>query len=112
MIAGIASVITAFGFQPVVYPVYLGLTHRTAQRGYCMISTSVILTSLVYAAICILGVLCFPNSHLTGDILRTLGANIKEWSIVIPNIVYLILMAMHLPVVFFLSKESLLIMAD
>ena len=73
---------------------------------------AVILTSVLYTVISILALLCFPNSNLTGNILDTIAANIPGWTPVIPNIVYLVLMAMHIPMLVFMTKESILIMID
>lgn len=73
---------------------------------------AVMLTSVLYAGICILAVFCFPNSNLQGNILDTFSTSVAGWLPIIPNIVYLILMAMHLPILFFMTKEAILIMID
>ena len=112
MIAGVATVVTAYGFQPLVFPMYLGMSGRTPSRAnYAFILACVLVTS-VYAVVCVLGLLSFPNSNLQGDFLLTLSSQLGGWQATLLNMLYSFKMAMHIPMIFFAAKESALIMFD
>ena len=78
-----------------------------------MTSIASILGFFVYISISLLGIMCVPNPEKdTGNILEILGLDAKTNWIMIPDIFYLIVMAFHIPVIFFILKDGVLIMID
>lgn len=112
MFAGIASFVTAFSYQPVIYAVYLGISNRSLKRGTAVNILACLITFAFYFSTSVLGLFSYPSSALSGDILSTINLNLPHWYRIIPNIVFLVVMAMHIPVVFLILKESFLIMID
>ena len=68
---------------------------------------------IVYISISVLGVMCVPYPKKdTGNILEILGMQSKTNWLLLPDLFYLIVMAFHIPVIFFITKEGILIMVD
>lgn len=78
-----------------------------------MTSLASVFGFIVYISISLLGIMCVPHPEKdTGNILEILGLDSRTNWILIPDIFYLIVMAFHIPVVFFILKDGLLTMID
>lgn len=106
----------AYGYQQNVYPIY-GSLREKSNESYMKVHTfGLALTCTVYIATALLTIAMFGNgteSVLLDNIGQTTKLNGKHfWEGYVIQLAFMILLACHIPFIFFSGKEGMLIIID
>lgn len=102
----------AYGFHATYYPVYNQLKVKTDANGMKATVYSIIICFVIYVTVGIVGVLAF-GSDLKGDIMENISSQKPQsWSNYVLMFMFMMIAAMHIPIVFYIGKESILIIVD
>lgn len=101
------NILLAYCFQPSFFSVYKSLHDKTDKNAWTITYHSYLLSTLIYVVVAILSILLF-GEHIQSDLLLNITENVDSHLRHLWSILFLIIAALHLPVIFFVGKESLL----
>jgi len=102
----------AYGFHSTYYTVYNSLKVKTDANGMKATIWSILFCLLIYCVVGIVGVLAY-GKNLKGDIMENISNEVdKPFSNYVLMTMFMIIAAMHIPIVFFIGKECILIIID
>jgi len=113
LLTSFAIILVGYGFQQNLFPLFMSLQGNTQQKNK-QSKRSIILalsaTLIVYMSV---GILCLYDfgSELSGNVLDNIDKEVN-WSSYVIRSAFLIVLACHIPYIFFSGKESLLIMIE
>jgi amino acid permease len=103
LLGTIPIVLFAYQFQSSFYPIYSSLENKTPANGMKSIIYALIFCSTVYIIMSVVAVLKY-GEDLEGDVLTNIGDTPGTLPIII-DIIFLIIMVMHIPLIFSLQKN-------
>lgn len=102
----------AYGFHATYYPVYNQLKEKTDANGMKATVYSISICFVIYVTVGIVGVVAF-GSNLKNDIMENISNQEgKNWLNYVLMFMFMMIAAMHIPIVFYIGKESVLIIFD
>ena len=110
MMANIPTLFISYGFQSAFFPVFQALKKKTDGNGIKATASSFSFCVTVYVIVSIVALLKF-GTKLEGNVLKSVGEASGALPIII-NIVFLLIVMMHIPIVLFVGKEAFLIIID
>ncbi len=108
--SAIPIILLAYGFQPTFYPVYEALEVKNDRNGNIFTIIALLLVFVVYTIVSFIGVYAYGSS-VEDNILVNLDRKSNAFSYIL-LIFFMVISAMHIPVIFYLGKESVLIVVD
>ena len=102
----IPNIFVAFCFQPCFFPLFTSLKDRTSHNGMKFTVASFGFAFFVYILISILSLFIF-GSEVRSDVLINISKSKYEFKYLL-LVMYLVISAMHMPMVFFAGKEAVL----
>ena len=101
----------AYAFQTSLFPTYNSLgRNRSTRNALKTVTYGLIMTFSIYISLGILSIYIF-GSELHASVLQNVNQEDNMYSLII-RLSFLVVLACHIPYVFFPTKESLLIMVD
>jgi len=111
LVTGLNIIISAYGFHTNLYPTYNSMgENKSAANGNKATAIGSSLSMTIYISLGILSIYTF-GEELTTDVMDSINKESNGYSYII-RIAFMIVLALHIPFVFFPSKESLLIIVD
>ena len=111
LVTALNIVTVAYAFQTSLFPTYNSLgENRSNRNAMKTVIIGLIMTFSIYVSLGILSIYIF-GSELHASVLQNVNEEDNIFSLII-RIAFLIVLACHIPYVFFPTKESLLIMVD
>jgi amino acid permease len=110
MLANVPTLFISYGFQPAFFPAYQGLKNKTDANGIKSVVASLLFVVIVYVTVSVVALLKF-GTGLEDNMLKNVS-NMDGWIPIVISFVFIIIATMHIPIVLFVGKESLLIMLD
>ncbi len=110
LVTSFSIVLTAYTFQMNLFPTYNSLTVKNEKVGLQAVSQSLVISFAIYIALSVLSIYMF-GSTVNQNVLNNV-VEMKSLASFIIRISFLIVLACHIPYVYFSGKESLLIMID
>lgn len=110
MLANIPTILLSYAFQSAFFPAFESLSNKTDKKGLLASGLSMGFCFVIYMSISIISVLAF-GTEIKSDVLLNLGVY-SDFLTIILMIMFMIIAAMHIPIVFFVGKDSLLIIID
>lgn len=110
LLANIPTLLLSYGFQSAFFPAYNSLKVKT--DGNIMKATvlSFLICFTIYMLIIIISMFMYGDK-IAENILVNVGESNDAYSIIL-QIIFLIIAAMHIPIVYYIGKENVLIIVD
>jgi amino acid permease len=108
--ASFPTLISSFAFQPSLFTAFASLRNKTNFNGIFATYSAIVIVYLVYISSPLLSFELYGN-----DLKANLLKNISEETDVIPTILcflFLVIAIVHIPIIFFIGKEAVLIIFD
>ena len=111
LITGFNIIVLAYAYHMNLFPTYNSLGQRKSQRNAMKaIGYGSVLSFIIYVSLGILSIYIF-GSELKSSVLKNVDKEKNLYSYVI-RIAFLVVLACHIPYIFFVYKESFLIIYD
>ena len=110
LLANIPTLILSYGFQSAFFPAYNSLKHKNDKNGMKATIGSFTICFVVYVSIIVVSLFTY-GEHIEENILINVGKSSDAFSVIL-QIIFLIISAMHIPMVYFIGKENVLIIVD
>lgn len=118
MIKSICFVLVAFSFTINLFPIYSALKVKTNENCRTTITISVTLVGVLYGLLSFTCVFLFGGEievmkgNIMGNVNNEYALDPERWESFILRVLFMIVLACHIPFIFFSGKEGLLIMID
>lgn len=110
--ANLPTMFLAYAFQSHYFTVYESLKLKTDSNGMKATILSILVCIIIYVTVGIVGLIAY-GENLKGDIMQNISEEAdKPVSNYILMSMFLVIAAMHIPIVFFIGKQAVLIMLD
>ena len=101
----------AYAFQTSLFPTYNSLgENRSTKNALKTVTIGLLMTFSIYVSLGILSIYIF-GTELHASVLQNVNQEDNLYSLII-RLAFLVVLACHIPYVFFPTKESMLIMVD
>ena len=111
LITGFNIIVLAYGFQTNLFPTYNSMgANRNRYTGIQAILIGALISLIVYVSLGLLSIYIF-GSGLHANVMKNIDEEHNAYSYII-RIAFLVVLACHIPFVFFPTKESFLIIVD
>lgn len=111
VVSGFNIMVTAYGYQLLLYPTYSSMgENRSYKAGLKAVSIGNGLSFVIYVSLGILSIYIF-GSNLHASVLSNVNEEVNVYSYIV-RVAFLIVLACHIPYIFFPIKESALIIID
>ena len=114
----ICCMLVAFAFTQNLFPVYSALKVKTNENCQYAVNIAIFLTWFFYCFLSVISVQLFGNqiavqsANVINNINREYTVNPNRWESFILRVLFMIVLACHIPFIFFSGKEALLIIID
>ena len=105
-ISSLSTAFVAYGFQSAFFPIYNSLEKRTYTNGMTFTFMGVGFCFIIYMCVMFISLYTF-GIHVQGDVLENVE-EVTDWESYILRALFLLVMASHVPFIFFVGKESVL----
>ena len=118
IIKSICFVLVAFSFQINLFPIYSALKVKTNENCRTTITISLTLVGLLYGVLSVSCIFLFGGEIdiMKGNIMENVNSEYQldpsRWESFVLRVLFMIVLACHIPFIFFSGKEGLLIMID
>lgn len=102
------TILVGLAFQTVFFPVLGNLQNNTKQRIMKTSFITLMIASSVYVAVIFISIYTFGH-EIHSDILTNVGLN-TGWETYVLGVLFAIVGSLHIPLIFFVGKEAMLIM--
>jgi len=111
LVTGFNIIVLAYSYQTNLFPTYNSLgANKNNRTGLMSVWVASILSFVIYVSLGILSIYTF-GSGVDADIMTNVDSEQNAYSYII-RVAFLVVLACHIPYVFFPTKESFLIMVD
>lgn len=110
--ANLPTILLAYAFQTTYFPVYESLRVKTDKNGIMASVISLVACFSIYVIIAVVAILAF-GKDIGSDIMTNISEKPdKHFTDYILMVLFMIIAAMHIPIVLFIGKEAVLIIVD
>ena len=115
-ISAISITLVAYGYQQNIYPIFGSLKFKTNEQYLKVNKYGLALTMAIYTSVAILTIAMFGD-NISAVLLTDIGTaetpnGFAYWESYFIQIAFMILLACHMPFIFFAGKEGMLIIVD
>jgi amino acid permease len=108
---GFSMVVVGMGFHFNYFPVYNNLHEQTFENASSASFKALLMSSTIYLTVGLLGIFSF-GKNLQESVLYNVGTETGHKESYLCLILYALVLACHLPFIFFVGKEALLLIID
>lgn len=108
--ANVPTILVAYAFQTAFFPVYESLKEKNDKSGIIVAMSASLFCFFIYVVIALVALYMY-GSEVKGNILEDVDLVGGALSTVL-QVIFLLISAMHIPIVFFVGKEAVLIIVD
>lgn len=112
LISSLSITMVAYSYLQNIFPIYDELQKQTPENYHKIAATALSLTGGLYIAVGLVSLYMFGNC-LQSSVLINIGVeNPSNWESFVVRIAFMIVLGCHIPFIFYMGKESLLIIID
>ena len=108
--ASIPTMTSSYSFHPSLFTSFASLKHKTTGNGLKAGWSAIIVAFIAYSVIPLLGFGLF-GANVNSNLLKNLSGDSRFLPIIL-QILFLIIAIVHIPIIFFIGKEAVLIIFD
>jgi len=110
--ANLPTILLAYAFQTTYFPVFESLRVKTDRNGIYASIISLVVCFSIYVMIAVVAILAY-GQDIGSDIMENISTkDDKHFTDYILMVLFMIIAAMHIPIVLFIGKEAVLIIVD
>lgn len=110
LLANIPTLMLSYGFQSAFFPAYNSLKVKNDRNAMKAVLGSFTICFTIYMSIILVSLFTYGNT-IDENILTNVGKSSDTFSIIL-QIIFLVIATMHIPIVYFVGKENVLIIVD
>mmetsp|Transcript_111993 Transcript_111993/g.154659 ORF Transcript_111993/g.154659 Transcript_111993/m.154659 type:complete len:141 (+) Transcript_111993:780-1202(+) len=112
IISSLSITMVAYSYLQNIFPIYDELQHQSPQHYNKIATTALSLTGLLYISVGLVSIYMFGDC-LQSSVLINIGVETPaNWESYVVRIAFMIVLACHIPFIFYMGKESTLIIVD
>lgn len=104
--SSLSTAFVAYGFQSAFFPIYNSLKKKEYREGMKFTLYGMSFCFIIYVLIMFIALYSF-GFNVNGDVLENVE-EVKAWESYVLRVLFLLVLATHLPFIFFVGKESVL----
>mmetsp|Transcript_11012 Transcript_11012/g.16705 ORF Transcript_11012/g.16705 Transcript_11012/m.16705 type:complete len:256 (+) Transcript_11012:358-1125(+) len=118
IMSALSVLLVAFGFATNLFPLYSALKVKTNENCQVAVRWSVVIIAMIYLFLSLTAVFLFgkqieyADANIMENINKELSVDPDRWESYVMRVMFLVVLACHIPFIFFFGKEGLLIMID